>query len=170
MSVFLIATLLVLSGCACKYHDLKEEIITEATCKVNGIKREYCTRCDYTLEESISGSHDFQKEEILREATCDIDGKSIYKCVECEETKEFTKPAEHLFYERTCIRCGYEKPLPELSVGMSKFEVELKWGEPIEIDKSTSSRGTSETWWYKENGKTVAVNFDVDGKVWLISQ
>ena len=65
---------------------------------------------------------------------------------------------------------NYGKPVveQELNIGMSKSEVKRVWGEPIEIDQTTTSRGTEETWWYKNNGKTVAVNFDVNGKVWLI--
>lgn len=57
-----------------------------------------------------------------------------------------------------------------LRIGMSKSEVRLAWGEPIDIDKTTTSRGTEETWWYKNSGNTVAVDFDVNGRVRLISE
>lgn len=62
------------------------------------------------------------------------------------------------------------KKLPYISIGMTKSEVKIRWGEPIKIEKSITQRGTKETWWYKFNRKRTTVLFEIDGRVWLINQ
>ena len=62
---------------------------------------------------------------------------------------------------------GYssEKTKTNLRIGMTKNQVKIAWGDPLDIDKVHSDRGVRETWWYKDNGNTVSVSFDYNGKV-----
>lgn len=166
--LLMLICLISLTGCSCKYHDLETEIVRDATCTVDGIKRKYCSKCDYSVEETFSGSHDFKEEKILKIATCSKSGESIFKCSVCGKTENRATFVSHSYSGFVCTVCGDEKPLPELSIGMSKNQVQRKWGEPIDIDKSTSFSGTLETWWYKYKGKTISVRFDEYGKVWSI--
>ena len=168
--VLIISLVMCLSGCSCNQHSLKEEVITYPTCTTDGAINVYCVNCNYSREEVLPSSHDFQEELVLIEATCAMDGESVYKCSVCGEEETRTTFESHSYSGSTCIYCGYRRDLPELTVGMSKYSVELKWGEPIEVDKRTDSDGTTEVWWYKEDGKTIAVNFDVGGKVCSINE
>lgn len=162
------------SGCAkkeCIYHDYFEsEIVQEATCTTTGIRKSYCSKCNHSKEVTIPIEHDFQQTSVIKEATCAVDGLGIYQCTKCGTTEERKLYEQHDYYGRTCLNCGYKKPLPELSIGMTQNQVESKWGEPLDIDKFTSDQGTSETWWYKENGNTIMISFDVDGRISYISE
>ncbi len=161
-----------LSGCSeCEWHDYGSSVIREATCTEDGIERIYCHNCDYSYEKTLYAHHEWEQKSIIKESTCSTHGEGLYICTVCGKEDTLTLAmSDHTFSDRVCMECGYKKTLPELEVGMSKIQVKMNWGEPIQIDKKTSSRGTEETWWYKEDGKSIAVNFDVDGKIWLITQ
>lgn len=115
-----------LCGCGCS-HEMQKEIITEKTCVTNGVIRHYCTKCDYSYEETLKsdGQHDFDDGTVIKEATCREDGICEYQCRVCGEKEEEAIPAQHIFSDdtviqeatcrengkqrRSCSVCGYEE-------------------------------------------------------------
>ena len=147
-------------------HSYIREIVTPPTCEEAGTALLTCKRCDHqetTLIQKLG--HSWKEEKIVEEASCFEEGIAIDKCENCQSERKRTIPISHNFDGRRCTTCWYLKPLPELSVGMSKSQVKSLWGEPIEINTYTDKNGTRETWWYYDNGKNIAVNFDTNGRV-----
>ena len=112
-NIFLTSVVLLLafliSGCTCEYHNLEDEIIIEATCTKDGVLEKHCTDCNYTIEEPIPSSHDFQRDKIIKEATCTEDGRAIDKCSKCGETTELTLLSGHSFTDGECTKCNAKK-------------------------------------------------------------
>lgn len=176
ISIFIIGLSFVaivwfLTSCGpCEYHIFEKEIVREATCTDNGIESRYCTKCGYSEEEEILASHDFREQRTIIEATCTRDGMKLEKCSVCDLERERATSASHSFSGLRCMDCGYAKPFPELSLGMSKSRVKSLCGEPLDIDRNTSQGGTRETWWYKHEGKVISIYFNTDGKISHITE
>ena len=77
---------LLLVACGCE-HTFDDGVVTqEATCTVDGIKTQTCTKCGKTKEVSIPKiPHDYD-EVITKEATFDESGTKTYTCKVCGDT------------------------------------------------------------------------------------
>lgn len=148
-------------------HDWeKETIIKKPSCTAEGLTKKRCSTCDYAEEiKTPALGHNWEYVRTIQRESCFFDGLMEYQCTNCNQTDKKTILAHHTMDGRKCKYCSYTEPLPELSIGMTKSQVKYKWGEPIDIDKSVSDRGTRERWWYKDNGNVISVNFGTDGKV-----
>ena len=171
VTLLLAVGVLCLSGCSCEHFVMREEVVKEATCTENGVAKKICESCGYSYEVAIESGHDldWSGSVVIKEPTCTEDGKEALECSKCGWIREIPISARHDIKNGRCSACGYKEPLPKLSVGMSMSQVRAKWGEPLDIDSVTDARGSSETWWYKENGNLISVHFGNDGRVQLIT-
>ena len=66
-------------------HNYKVEVISEATCQANGIKKYTCLDCGYSYDETITnGEHKFNNKWVNNETN------HWHKCEYCEETSELS--------------------------------------------------------------------------------
>jgi len=57
----------------------------------------------------------------------------------------------------------------QIMVGMTYGNVLASWGKPMEVNRSTSTYGVTERWWYRNNGALTLVVFE-NGRVVYIGQ
>lgn len=94
---------LLLVACGCE-HTFDDGVVTqEATCTVDGIKTQTCTKCGKTKEVSIPKiPHDYD-EVITKEATFDESGTKTYTCKVCGDTYTEELPVKEKTVTVTCI-------------------------------------------------------------------
>ena len=70
-------------------HLLEENIIKEASCSQEGIKKVTCDLCDYEETITLPKIDHSLKETVIQELSCTVDGVVKYACENCsyEETK-----------------------------------------------------------------------------------
>jgi hypothetical protein len=57
----------------------------------------------------------------------------------------------------------------QIMVGMTYGNVLASWGKPVEVNRSISTYGVTEQWWYRNNGALTLVRFE-NGRVDYIGQ
>jgi hypothetical protein len=57
----------------------------------------------------------------------------------------------------------------QIMVGMTYGNVLAPWGKPVEVNRSISTYGATERWWYRKNGALTLVEFE-NGRVDYIDQ
>ena len=57
----------------------------------------------------------------------------------------------------------------QIMVGMTYGNVLASWGKPVEVNRSSSTYGVTERWWYRNNGALTLVVFE-NGRVDYIGQ
>ena len=57
----------------------------------------------------------------------------------------------------------------QIMVGMTYGNVLASWGKPVEVNRSISTYGVTERWWYRNNGALTLVVFE-NGRVDYIGQ
>ncbi len=73
------------------------QVVTEAGCEVNGLKKHVCTVCGAEDTEEIpAAGHDWGVSKVTKEATCTQEGERVKTCKVCGATQpEKTPPIEH---------------------------------------------------------------------------
>ena len=73
-------------------HNYIEQIITEASCTNDGLKRYACSRCGDSYDEIVKAyGHSYKK--ATSDPTCTEDGKETFTCSKCNDTYENVIPA-----------------------------------------------------------------------------
>lgn len=86
----------------------KEEIVTEATCKENGLKKIICECGEYKTETIKAGHLDEIIEHV--DVSCAQDGYTIYECSRCHARHSLTESkSAHNYVNNICTGCGKKK-------------------------------------------------------------
>ena len=64
---------------------------------------------------------------------------------------------------------GWQYSIHKIMVGMTYGNVLASWGKPVEVNRSISTYGVTERWWYRNNGALTLVVFE-NGRVDYIGQ
>lgn len=99
-TIFLIISVLILTGCNGKlhFHDGNKWTVKEATCISHGYKYIKCDKCDYIIKGEIipATGHVYENWEVLKEAQLFEVGVEQSKCINCDYIYQREIPATHV--------------------------------------------------------------------------